>query len=131
MSKSSILELSIQRQFQLKQLRRLAPVEAEKAEAVLKYGLVQSAIKIIVTGLKSQLSRPARLDDPAHWPVTVGESIECLLGQDHEASREARTARAIQSIRKPTNEEMNRGLAAALKPGGGGPCHRPRASFGR
>lgn len=61
--------------------------------------------------------------------LTIGESIEAMLGYDVETNRAARDERSHTPVRQPTTEESRRGLAAALSPGGGGPLHRSRAQF--
>jgi len=124
----------LQHQNQLIQLARLNPTEADRAMAALNAGLEKSAIRIIIQAMQAEmtrLTRPVVIDetDPTHWPRTLSESIECLLGQDHEANRQARAAE--KRITKPTNEQAQRALELALKPGGGGPLHRPRYQFGK
>jgi len=121
-----------QHQNQLIQLARLNPTEADRATVALKSGLEKSAISIIIQAMQdglTRLTRPTVTDetDPTLWPRTLGESIECLLGQDYEANRQERATE--KRITKPTNEQAQRALELALKPGGGGPLHRPRYQF--
>jgi hypothetical protein len=118
----------LQHQNQLIQLSRLNPAEAKRAYRALESGLEKSAIKIITDAMKAQL-KPTIPDDPARWPQTLGESVECLLGQNYEANRQER--QAPKRILKPDSQQAQRALELALKPGGGGPLHRPRYQFGR
>lgn len=124
----------LQHQNQLIQLYRLNPAEADRATKAIEAGLEKSAIRIIIQAMKAELTRRTQSaitdeSDPARWPKTLGESIECLLGQDYEANRKKRLAE--RPVQKVTDEAAQRALELALRPGGGGPLNKPRYQFGR